>query len=108
MNYFSLAGTAAALILFAAASLMYPGGYDWSRDFVSTMFAPTTASGMVNAARPYAMLAMFCLCASGAVTFKALSQRASGRALSKTLEIGGIGAMVYAFLVVTPMHDVLI
>jgi len=28
--------------------------------------------------------------------------------LKKTLEIGGIGSMVYAFFVVTPMHDLVL
>lgn len=51
---------------------------------------------------------MLVLCVSLAVLFKVVSRRATGRALEKTLEIGGIGSMVYAFLVVTPMHNLLV
>jgi hypothetical protein len=90
------------------AGLRYPGGYDWTRDFISTLFAPSTATGAPNEARYVAVLAMFFCCVSVAALFKLLSRRASGRALGKTLEAGGIGSMVYAFLVVTPMHDLLV
>jgi len=90
------------------AALRYPGGYDWTRDFISTLFAPSTATGATNEARYVAVLAMFVFCVSVAVLFKLVARRARGRALGKTLEIGGIGSMVYAFLVVTPMHDLLV
>src|SRR5437763_14389051 len=90
------------------AASRYPGGYDWTRDFISTLFAPSTATGAANGARSVAVLAMFVFCVSVAVLFKFVSRRARGRALGKTLEIGGIGSMVYAFLVVTPMHDLLV
>jgi hypothetical protein len=90
------------------AALRYPGGYDWTRDFISTLFAPSTATGVTNEGRNVAVLSMFVFCVSVAVLFKFVSRRARGRALGKTLEIGGIGSMVYAFLIVTPMHDLLV
>jgi hypothetical protein len=102
-----LAGVASSLVLFAVAAFQYPAGYDGTRDFISTLFAPTTPSGAVNAARPVAVVAMFIFCASVAVLFKIVSRRADTRWIASTLEIGGIGSMVYAFLVVTPMHDLL-
>ncbi len=103
-----LVGVLISLVLFALAASLYPGGYDWTRDFVSTLFAPSTSTGAANKARYVAVLAMFVLCLSIAVLFKLISGRASRRVHRKTLEIGGIGSMVYGFLVVTPMHDVLV
>jgi len=103
-----LSGVLVSLALFAVATRRYPGGYYWSRDFISTLFAPSTSTGATNEARLVAVLAMFVLCLSVAVLFKFVSRRARGRALAKTLEVGGIGSMVYAFLVVTPMHDLLV
>src|SRR5262245_35293454 len=108
MNQLPLAGVLASFALFGAATLLYPGGYDWTRDFISTLFAPTTPAGAPNAARYVAALAMFVLCLSLAVVFKLVSRRVRGRTLRKTLEIGGIGSMVYAFLAVTPMHDLVL
>ena len=108
INHLPLTGVFASFVMFAMAALFYPGGYDWSRDFLSTLFAPSTATGATNPARSLAVVAMFVFCLSVAVLFKMVSSRATGRGLGKTLEIGGIGSMVYAFLVVTPMHDLLI
>jgi hypothetical protein len=107
-NPLPLVGVLVSLVLFVLAGSLYPGGYDWTRDFVSTLFAPSTATGEANTARYVAVVAMFVLCVSVAVIFKVVSVRARSRAHKKTLEIGGIGSAVYAFLVVTPMHDLLL
>lgn len=103
-----LAGVLASFGLFVMATLRYPGGYDWNRDYICTLFAQSTASGAANEARYSAAAAMFVLCASVAVLFKLLSRRGMGTILRKTLEIGGIGSMVYAFFVVTPLHDLVL
>lgn len=42
---------------------------------------------------------------AAAFTFRRISTKARSRADGKTIEIAGIGSMVYAFLVVSPMHD---
>lgn len=103
-----LAGVLSSLALFAGAASRYPGGYNWRRDFVSWLFAPATTTGVANGARPLAVLAMFVFCLSVAALFKIVSSRTDRRVPGKILEIGGIGSMVYAFLVVTPMHDLLV
>ena len=108
LNPLPLTGVLVSLALFVLAASLYPGGYDWMHDFVSTLFAPSTATGAANKARYVAVLAMFVLCVSVAVMFKVISGRPRRRVHRKALEIGGIGSMVYAFLVVTPMHDLLI
>ena len=108
INPFPLIGVLVSLALFALAASLYPGGYDWMRDFISTLFATSTATGAANKARHVAVLAMFVFCVSVAVLFKVVSRRARSRMHRKTLEIGGVGSMVYAFLVVTPMHDLLV
>jgi hypothetical protein len=108
INQLPLAGVFASFALFGAATFLYPGGYDWLEHYISTLFAPMTGAGEANRARSVAVLAMFVLCLSVAVAFKLVSRRASGRLLAKTLEIGGIGSMVYAFFAVTVMHDLVI
>jgi hypothetical protein len=42
-----------------------------------------------------------------AVLFQIVSRRARDRLIANALEIGGIGSMVYAFLVVTPLHNLM-
>ena len=103
-----LLGVLVSFALFAWATSYYPGGYEWANHFISTLFAPVTAAGEVNEARPFAVAAMFVFCVSVAALFVVLSRRASRRVHRKTMEIGGVGSMVYAFLVVTPMHDLLV
>src|SRR5262249_10737260 len=108
INRLPLPGVLVSLVMLAWAASYYPGGYDGANHFISTLFAPTTATGEVNEARWYAVAAMFVLCVSVAILFVVLSRRASSRVHAKILQIGGIGSMVYAFLVVTPMHDLLV
>ena len=108
INRLPLLGVLVSFALFAWATSYYPGGYDWKQHFISTLFAPETATGDVNEARFPAVAAMFVFCVSVAALFVVLSRRASRRVHRKTMEIGGIGSMVYAFLVVTPMHDLLV
>jgi hypothetical protein len=108
INRLPLPGVLVSLTLFALAAASYPGGYDWANHFISMLFAPSTATGAANEARSLAVAAMLVLCVSVAVLFEVLSRRAGRRVHGKTLEIGGIGSMVYAFLAVTPMHDLVV
>lgn len=110
-------GVAAALALFATATRRYPGGtaestgtlgYSWAHNFISSLFAPRALNGAPNPARAFAIPAMLALCFSLAVVFWRLSRQFHSRAHRKTIEIAGIGAMVYSLLVVTPMHDLMV
>ena len=82
------------------ATRRYPGGYVWTRDYVCTLFAPVTPSGAANEAWHLAIAAMLVFCVSLAVSVERVSRRAGGTILKKTIQIGGIGSMVYAFFVV--------
>jgi hypothetical protein len=101
-----LLGVFAAVVLFALATARYPGGYDWARQSISALFQPRALNGAENPARPLAVLAIFIFCLSMAAAF--ISSRAKSRFHRNTIEIAGIGSMVYAFLVVTPMHNLLV
>ena len=54
------------------------------------------------------LVRVYVYCHSMGVVLKSISSRGKTRFHRKTIEIAGIGAMVYAFLVVTPMHDLLV
>ena len=113
-----LFGIAASLPLFALAAAHYPGGNDWDREavgfrfaenYVCALFQPLALNGAENAARKFAVPAILLLCVSMAYMFWAVSRESRERATRKTIEIFGIGAMVYTFLGVnTPMHDLLV
>lgn len=113
-----LFGIAVSLPLFALAAATYPGGNDWdttadgfrfTANYVCALFQPLAINGSANSARKFAIPAIFTLCASMAYMFWAVSRKCPERATRKTIEIFGIGAMVYTFLGVnTPMHDLLV
>jgi hypothetical protein len=110
-------GIVAALGLFAVAASSYPGsttdslgapGYSWAHDFVSTLFGPRARNGAPNSARGVAIAAMLALCVSLGTVFYRLSRQLRSRLHRKTVEIAGIGTAVYSFLVVTPLHDLMV
>ena len=107
-DHLPLFGVFAALVLFALATGRYPGGYDWAHHSISALFQPRALNGAENPARPLAVLAILIFCVSMAVVFKSISSRAKSRFHKTTIEIAGIGSMVYALLVVTPMHNLLV
>lgn len=82
---------------------MQPGGYDWSRDYLSTLFRSESTG-----ARMAAIAGMLLLCGSIAAVFVRLARAASSPVAATILRVGGIGSAVYAFLAVTPMHDLMV
>lgn len=106
-----------AFCLFIIAMSYYPGGtttsantvgYSWSQNFLCSLFAPYALNGEINPARYTAILAMFLLCAALGTMFKLISVRVKLTIHKNAIEIGGIGAMVYGFFAVTPIHDLVI
>jgi len=86
----------------------YPGGYDWLGQSISSLFQPTTIDGSPNGARRLACWGVVVFCTSMGIVFASIAKRGVTRFHRKTVQIAGIGSMVYAALVVTPMHDVLV
>ncbi len=107
-KHLPLLGVITALVFFALAGTRYPGDYVWTKHSISALFQPNALNGAENPARLLAVIAVFMFCLSLGVAFKIISKRGKTRFQQKTIEIAGIGAMVYVFLVVTPMHNVLV
>ncbi len=116
-SHIPLLGIVISVCLFFVATTYYPGGttdsaatvgYEWAHNFVCSLFAPVALNGAPNPARYVAIPAMLVLCISIGVLFKIISNKSTSRIHRKTIEIGGIGSAVYGFLVVTPMHDLMI
>src|SRR5689334_18209223 len=112
-----LIGILVSVLLFVLATKYYPGGttesaetvgYEWGRNYICTLFWPTALNGAANPARRFAIPAWFFLCLSIAIIFRNIARHSNSKFQKKVIEIGGIGAAMYAFLVVTPMHDLLV
>jgi hypothetical protein len=110
-------GAAIALCFFILAASYYPGGtmeaadsigYSWVHNFLSALLQPKALNGAANPARYFANLAMLVLCVSLGIAFWRISGTLGGRGHRKTIQIAGVGAVVYSLLIVTPMHDLMV
>lgn len=104
----ALAGVLVSIICLVVAAAGYPGGYDWFGQSISSLFQPLASDGSHNSSRLLAALAVMLFCSSIAVLFDAIAKKGPSRVHRKTIQAAGIGSMVYAALVVTPMHDTLV
>ena len=110
-------GVGLGLVLILWAAHLYPGGsdadpgsagYDWSRNFISALFGPTAINGQPNPGRGFAAAALALWCIALGFSFWRISRHTASPRLAKVLEISGIGSAVYALLVATPMHDLMV
>ena len=95
-----LVGVLVAAACFGVAASLHPGGYDWSRDYFSTLLR-----GEPGPARIPAIAGVLIFCLSMAVIFERLARSFGPSSASTAIQIGGIGSMVYTALAVTPLHD---
>ena len=116
-KHLPLVGVVLAVCILAVAASRYPGGttdsiesvgYDWARNTLSSLFQPKALNGSPNSARIVAIVAALLYCLSMALVFGRIGARATSTIRRKAIQIGGIGSMVYAFLAVTPMHDLMV
>jgi hypothetical protein len=99
------------------ATQYYPGGsqydsnsigYDWKHNYLSNLFADKAVNGSYNASRLWAVSGMLFLCVSFALFFIDFPKKIPSQAAAKVIRYCGVGAMVFAFLAVTPYHDTMI
>jgi len=88
---------------FLGATMVQPGGYDWNRDYISTLLRATSSP-----VRRLAVIGMLLFCVGIALVFARLARAPEFSKVSKAIRIGGIGSMVYAALACTPMHDLMV
>jgi len=99
----SILGIVASASCLGVATRLYPAGYDWSRDYISTLLR-----GPLGPARILADTGVLLFCVSIALIFERLSRAAEFSGSAKIIRIGGIGSQVYAGLTITPMHDLMV
>ncbi len=85
------------------ATTRYPAGFDWNRDYVSTLLR-----GPAGAARNFADAGVLIFCVSIAWVFDRLARADEFSKDAKLIRIGGIGSMVYSAFTITPMHDLMV
>jgi hypothetical protein len=113
-KYSIMLGIAISLFLLVVAALHYPGGsqydknsigYDWKNNYLSNLFSQRAVNGLQNSSRPWAIAGMLLLCVSFAWFFIKFSKKISEKGPANVIRYCGAGAMLFAFLAVTPYHD---
>lgn len=105
------------VILFYLSTLHYPGGsnwnkntigFDWRYNYITNLFNPIAVNGESNGSVPWAIAAMFILCTGFALFFIETSQKIATPSSSRIIKWGGTLSMLFAFLAVTPWHDLMV
>jgi hypothetical protein len=111
-----LSALASTILLYVAASL-YPGGskfdrnsvgFDWTKNFISNLFDSKAMNGADNPGRLWADLGMVSLSVCFGLFFVNFSKRIPSTSAARIIKVLGVASMLFTFLIVTPMHDLMI
>ncbi len=112
-----LIGIIISLFLLFIATTVYPGGslfdknsvgFSWSKNFISNLFGAKAVNGSDNPARIWADGGMIFLSVSFAIFFIEFSKKIPAKGAAKIVKYFGTGGMLCTFLIVTPLHDIMI
>lgn len=110
-------GIVLAVILLWWATRLYPGGnisdptavgFDWTKNFFSNLFNEKAMNGVENPGRIWADLGMMIHAASFAFFFYRFSARIPVPHAASMIKYFGIIGMIFTFLIVTPLHDLMV
>ena len=104
-----------SVILIIIATLVYPGGslldknsigFDWSKNFLSNLFATKAINGSVNHGRIWAVIGMAFHSVGYGIFFINMSKKISSRQWANILKFIGATNILFIFLIATALHDV--
>lgn len=107
-HYVPIVGVVIAIALLGIAAFQYSGDVEWTRVTVSLLCAPELPDGSPNPGRLLSIIGLLLLCTHMAILFQCISLNGTTPAQQSTIQIGGMGSMVYALLTATPMHDLMV
>lgn len=106
-----------SVILIMIATYLYPGGslldknstgFDWSRNFISNLFASHAINGEENPSRIWAIIGMAFHSVGYGLFFINMSKKIPHRHTAIVLKTVGIADILFNFLIVTPFHDIMV
>lgn len=112
-----LIGISASLLLLSIAMMVYPGGsvldknsvgFDLTKNFISNLFGAKALNGSENPARYWADAGMIFLAVSFAIFFMRFSEKIPQKSAANIIKYAGAGGMIFTFLIVTPLHDIMV
>lgn len=106
-----------SMVLLVIATLVYPGGslldkystgFDWSKNFISNLFAAKAINGSDNASRIWAIIGMAFHSVGYGIFYINMSGRIPSRHAAIVLKYIGAANIVFSFLIATPLHDTMV
>lgn len=106
-----------SLVLIVIATLVYPGGsmlnknsigFDWSKNFISNLFAAKAMNGSYNTSRIWAISGTILHSVGFGIFFIHMSKKIPSRHAATVLIIIGIATILFNFLIATPLHDIML
>ncbi len=103
-----------SVILIVKASFVYPGGslldensigFDWSKNFISNLFAANAINGSENPGRIWAIVGMAFHSVGYGIFFINMSKKLSSSQWANVLKFIGTANILFIFLLATPLHD---
>ena len=103
-----------SVILMVIATLVYPGGslldknsigFDWSKNFLSNLFATKAINGSENSGRIWATIGMAFHSVGYGIFFINMSKIISSSQWATILKFIGAANILFIFLIATPLHD---
>ena len=104
-----------SVILIVIATLAYPGGslldknsigFNWSKNFLSNLFAAKAINGSENPGRIWAIIGMAFHSVGYGFFFINMSKKIPSRQWANILKFIGALNIILIFLIATPLHDV--
>jgi hypothetical protein len=103
-----------SVILIVISTLAYPGGslldknsmgFDWSKNFLSNLFATKAINGSENPGWIWALIGMAFHSVGYGIFFIHMSKKISSCQWANILKIIGATNIIFIFLIATPLHD---
>ena len=103
-----------SIIFIIIATLVYPGGslldknsigFDWSKNFLSNLFAPKAINGSENPGWIWALIGMAFHSVGYGIFFINMSKKIPSRQWANILKFIGATNILLVFLIATPLHD---
>src|SRR5258708_20559402 len=115
-KYSVLTGVVVSVLLILIAISIYPGGtmfdeysigFSWTKNFMSNLFGTRALNGAENPSRIWAYTGMIVLPFTYALFFINMAKKIPEKNAGIILKYGGIANVVFTFLTVTSLHNVM-
>lgn len=104
----------ASVGLIIIASLLYPGGsivdknsigFDWTKNFISNLFANKAINGLKNPGRIWATIGIAFHSLGYGIFFIHMAKKITTKNAARVLKAIGTTNILFTFLIATPLHD---